>query len=145
MINWYFIYVYFKNALLFHLIICPFYITAERYSGNQPNHAIVTFSVLIIFFTCWSFTLISFLTNDGHSVHNICISYLTTHIFALLLRLQTELPSIWDVSTKQTLFMLNKKHNKQRKILLTFIWGLFSNGIPCTLHNKIKRYMPFVL
>ena len=41
--------------------------------------------------------------------------------------------------------MLNKKHNKQRKILLTFIWGLFSNGIPCTLHNKIKQYKPFVL
>ena len=41
--------------------------------------------------------------------------------------------------------MLNKKHNKQRQILLTFTWGLFSNGIPCTLHNKIKRYMPFVL
>ena len=41
--------------------------------------------------------------------------------------------------------MLNKKHNKQRRLLLTFICGLFSNGIPCTLHNKIKRYMPFVL
>ena len=127
------------------ILLCPFYITAEQYSGNQPNHAIVTFSVLIVFFYLLVVYLNFFLTNDGHSVHNICILYQTTHIFALLLRLQTELPSIWDVSTKQTLFMLNKKHNKQRKILLTFIWGLFSNDIPCTLYNIIKLYKPFVL
>ena len=40
--------------------------------------------------------------------------------------------------------MLNKKHNKQRKILLTFISGLFSNDIPCTLYNIMKRCKPFV-